>query len=43
MNLENIPTGGTRTAWKIAEKYKIPRFNLFIEEDYNRVVKMIKL
>ena len=40
---KNIPTGGTRTAWKIAEKYKIPRFNLFIEEDYNRVVKLIKL
>lgn len=40
---QGIPTGGTRTAWKIAEKYNIPCFNLFIEEDYNRVVKLIGL
>ena len=37
------PIGGTRTAWKIAEKYNIPRFNLSIEEDYNRVIKLIGL
>lgn len=37
-----IPTGGTRTAWMIAKKYNIPCFNLFIEEDYERVIKLIQ-
>ena len=38
---QGIPTGGTRTAWMIAKKYNIPCFNLFIEEDYKRVIKLI--
>lgn len=40
---QGVPIGGTRTAWKIAEKYNIPCFNLFVEEDYNRAVKLIGL
>lgn len=39
---QGTPTGGTRTAWKVAEKYNIPRFNLNVEEDYNRVIKLIE-
>jgi hypothetical protein len=39
---QGIPTGGTRTAWLIAKKYNIPCFNLFIEEDYNRIIKLIQ-
>jgi hypothetical protein len=35
------PMGGTRTAWKIAEKYGIPCFNLAKEEDKNRILKII--
>ena len=35
------PTGGTRTAWMIAKKYNIPCFNLFIEEDCNRIIKLV--
>ena len=39
---QGSPIGGTRTAWKIAEKYGIPCFNLAVEVDKNRILKMIK-
>lgn len=39
---QGTPTGGTRTAWMVAKKYNIPCFNLFIEEDYNRIIKLIE-
>jgi len=39
---QGSPMGGTRTAWKIAEKYGIPCFNLAEEEDKNRILKMIE-
>ena len=39
---QGSPIGGTRTAWKIAEKYGIPCFNLAVEEDKNRILKLIK-
>lgn len=39
---QGVPTGGTRTAWKIAEKFNISRFNLFVKEDYNRILKLIE-
>lgn len=38
---KGVPKGGTRTAWKIAEMYNIPRFNLAIEEDLERIKKFI--
>jgi len=39
---QGSPIGGTRTAWKIAEKYGIPCFNLAVEEDKNRILKLIE-
>ena len=42
MDKQGSPIGGTRTAWKIAEKYGIPCFNLAVEEDKNRILKLIK-
>lgn len=39
---QGVPMGGTRTAWKVAEKYNIPCFNLSVQEDFERVVKLIK-
>ena len=38
----NIPKGGTRTAWLVAKKYNIPCFNLFLKEDLIRIEKYIK-
>ena len=39
---QGSPIGGTITSWKIAEKYGIPCFNLAVEEDKNRILKLIK-
>lgn len=36
-DIHGIPEGGTRTAWKIAERYSIPRFNLAIQGDHQRI------
>jgi hypothetical protein len=36
------PIGGTRTAWMVAKKYNIPCFNLYLKEDFERVIKIIK-
>ena len=33
------PVGGTRTAWECAKQNNIPRFNLFFEEDRERLTK----
>lgn len=38
---QGVPLGGTRTAWMIAKIYDIPCFNLAIEEDYNRIIKLL--
>lgn len=34
--------GGTATAWNLAKSYNIPCFNLFVEEDYKRVSKLLE-
>lgn len=34
-----IPTGGTHTAWECAKRNNIPCFNLFFEEDRERLTK----
>lgn len=39
----NIPKGGTRTAFVLAQKYNIPTFNLAIEKDLTRIEKWLKL
>lgn len=36
-----IPTGGTRTAWTLAQRYDIPCFNLYNVEDKERIVKWL--
>ena len=33
------PKGGTRTAWECAKRNNIPCFNLFFEEDRERLTK----
>lgn len=37
-DIHGVPEGGTRTAWLIAERYGIPRYNLALPEDRDRVV-----
>ena len=34
-------TGGTRTAWMLAKGHGIKRFNLFFNEDYDRIINWI--
>lgn len=34
------PKGGTRTAWECAKQNSIPCFNLFIEEDRERIMNL---
>jgi hypothetical protein len=36
-DIHGVPEGGTRTAWKIAEMYGIPRFNLVNQSDRSRI------
>ena len=35
------PVGGTRTAWECAKQNNIPCFNLFFEEDRERIMEFI--
>ena len=37
-DIHGVPEGGTRTAWKIAERYKIPRYNLAVRDDREKVM-----
>lgn len=39
---DGVPTGGTRTAWVVAQMFGVPRFNLNNEQDYERITKFIK-
>jgi hypothetical protein len=36
-DIHGVPEGGTRTAWNIAVKYNIPRFNLAVRADRERI------
>jgi len=36
-DIHGVPEGGTRTAWLIAEQHGIPRYNLAVPEDRDRV------
>lgn len=36
-DIHGVPEGGTRTAWNIAVKYNIPRFNLAVKDDRVRI------
>lgn len=38
----NIPKGGTRTAWVLATKQQIPCYNLALEEDFRRIEKWLE-
>lgn len=42
-DIHGVPEGGTRTAWKVAELYNIPRFNLAVREDRERITKWLEL
>lgn len=33
--------GGTQTAWKLAEVFGVPRFNLYRSEDFNRIISFL--
>lgn len=35
------PVGGTRTAWECAKQNNIPCFNLFFEDDKERIMKFV--
>lgn len=35
-------SGGTRTAWELAKKYNVPCFNLYNEEDKQRLIKFVE-
>lgn len=36
-DIHGVPEGGTRTAWKVAEMYNIPRYNLAVRADRDRI------
>lgn len=42
MDKQGTPTGGTRTAWMVAQKYSVPCFNLARKEDLERILKLIE-
>ena len=41
LDFDGEPTGGTATAWKLAKVHKIPSYNLFVEDDLERLQKDI--
>lgn len=41
-DIHGVPEGGTRTAWKIAARYGIPRFNLAVQSDRQRIVNWLE-
>lgn len=42
-DIHGVPKGGTRTAWRVAELYNIPRFNLAVREDHERIMKWLAM
>lgn len=36
-DIHGVPEGGTRTAWMVAKRYNIPRYNLAVPEDRDRI------
>lgn len=42
-DIHGVPEGGTRTAWKVAERYNIERFNLAVRDDRDRITKWLAL
>lgn len=41
-DIHGTPEGGTRTAWRVAEMYGIPRFNLAVRADRDRIEQWLK-
>lgn len=41
LNSKGEPSGGTRTAIKLAEKFNVPVFNLYLESDVQRISKFV--
>jgi len=41
-DIHGVPEGGTRTAWKVAELYDIPRFNLAVRADRDRIEEWLE-
>lgn len=41
-DIHGVPEGGTRTAWNVAVQYGIPRFNLAVRKDRERVVSWLE-
>lgn len=42
-DIHGVPEGGTRTAWNIAVRYNIPRYNLAVREDRDRIEEWLKI
>lgn len=42
-DIHGVPEGGTRTAWKVAEMHDIPRFNLAVRADRDRIEEWLKI
>jgi hypothetical protein len=41
-DIHGVPEGGTRTAWKVAERYNIQRYNLAVRGDRDRIMNWLK-
>lgn len=41
-DIHGVPEGGTRTAWNIAVRYNIPRYNLAIRSDRDRIINWLE-
>lgn len=41
-DIHGVPEGGTRTAWKVAEIHNIPRYNLAIKDDRDRIKEWLE-
>ncbi|MDX9668702.1 hypothetical protein [Pseudomonas sp. P8_250] len=41
-DIHGVPEGGTRTAWKVAERYNISRYNLAVRADRERITKWLE-
>lgn len=41
-DIHGVPEGGTRTAWNVAARYGIPRYNLAVRKDRDRVVNWLE-
>ncbi|MNC03760.1 hypothetical protein D3C75_511840 [compost metagenome] len=41
-DIHGVPEGGTRTAWMVAKLHEIPRYNLAVREDRERITQWLE-